>query len=285
MRALLLLLALAAAVCRAAPQVYTPDWAAAATLTAMGHPPLAMGDKPSYKQWVAEPPQPASVIDTGARYRPNRELLAQLPYNLVLDNFFYAHLRGIYPPDVPVVDALFDGGNTEPVQSWQTYVATTRRIGEAVGDRPAANAYLQRVERDLAAWGADIRAAAPAVNSYAVIQFADSRQLRLYAPNSLFRVALDLMGLKLADLGRGDRWGSRVVPLKTLAELPPDSCLIIIAPLSTLTEAGLARSYLWRRMGYGHTRCMRKLPAVWLFGGPDSIHNFARHLHQAMTRP
>ena len=106
----------------AAERVVTPNWAMASTLTAMGFPPLAMGDKRIYPLWMSDPVQPPSVVDLGERYRPNRELLAQLPLSLVFDNFFYTHLRAVYPPDVPVVDVLFDGGNEAPQQSWATYV-------------------------------------------------------------------------------------------------------------------------------------------------------------------
>ncbi|MDO4642538.1 MAG: ABC transporter substrate-binding protein [Cardiobacteriaceae bacterium] len=266
----------------AAPQVFTPNWAVASALTEMGHPPIAMGDKRIYPLWVRVPVQPESVIDAGARYQPNRELLAQLPMTLVLDNFFYAHLRAVYPPQIPAIDILFDGGNTEPEQHWQSYVDATRNVGDAIGARNEADAYLRCVENELANWGADIRQAAPHIKSYVVVQFADSRQLRIYAANSMFHVAFDLMGLQQSDLGRGDRWGNRQITLKELAQLPDDSCLLVIAPLHRMTEGELAHSYLWQRMGFGKTRCLRKLPAIWLFGGPDSIRHFADALHHAM---
>lgn len=80
----------------AAERVVTPNWAMASTLTAMGFPPLAMGDKRIYPLWMSDPVQPPSVVDLGERYRPNRELLAQLPLSLVFDNFFlYASARAV----------------------------------------------------------------------------------------------------------------------------------------------------------------------------------------------
>ena len=267
----------------AAERVVTPNWAMASTLTAMGFPPLAMGDKRIYPLWMSDPVQPPSVVDLGERYRPNRELLAQLPLSLVFDNFFYAHLRAVYPPDVPVVDVLFDGGNEAPQQSWATYVTATQQMGDAIGERAAADAYLQQVESALAAYGREVRAAAPAVRRYAVVQFADARQLRIFAPNSLFRVSLDLMGLEQADLGAGNRWGSRLVALPELAQLPEDTCLIIVGPFPRMTEVELSRSYLWQRIGFGARRCLRKVPAVWLFGGPESVALFGRYVHEAMV--
>ena len=257
MRAVLALLCAFALPLLAAERVITPDWSLASSLTAMGFPPLAMGDKRIYPVWMSDPVQPPSVVDLGERYRPNRELLAQLPFSRVVDNFFYAHLREVYPPGVPVVDVLFDGGNEAPQQSWATYVAATQKLGDAIGERAAAEGYLQRVEAALAGYGREIRAAAPEVKRYAVVQFADARQLRIFAPNSLFRVSLDLMGLEQADLGAGNRWGSRLIALPELAQLPEDTCLIIVGPFPQMTEAELARSYLWRRIGFGRERCLR----------------------------
>ena len=283
LRLLILLLCLPLLARAEPPRVMTPNWAVASVLADMGHPPLAMGDKRIYPIWASEPVQPASVIDMGARYRPNRELLAQLPMTLILDNFFYHHLRDVYPKSVAVQDIDFDAGNTEPRQSWHTYVAATRKIGDAIGDRAAADAYLQRVEKRLAGYGAEIRAAAPHVKSYAVVQFADARTLRIYAANSMFHVAFDLMGLQQSDLGIGNRWGNPQITLADLAKLPADSCLLIISPLHRMTEMELQRSYVWQRIGFGKNRCVRKLPAVWLFGGPDSIAAFSRFLHAAMV--
>ena len=142
------------------------------------------------------------------------------------------------------MDVLFDGGNEAPQQSWATYVTATQQMGDAIGERAAADAYLQQVESALAAYGREVRAAAPQVRRYAVVQFADARQLRIFAPNSLFRVSLDLMGLEQADLGAGNRWGSRLVALPELAQLPEDTCLIIVGPFPRMTEVELSRSYL-----------------------------------------
>lgn len=78
------------------PKVMTPDWGIAATLTAMGYPPVAMGDKPFYREWVGKPLIPDTTLDVGTRYQPNPEMFSQLDLDLVIDNDFYAHLRPMY---------------------------------------------------------------------------------------------------------------------------------------------------------------------------------------------
>ena len=47
--------------------------------------------------------------------------------------------------------------------------------------------------------------------------------------------------------------------------------------------AELARSYLWQRIGFGARRCLRKVPAVWLFGGPELVALFGCYVHEAMV--
>lgn len=264
------------------PRIFTPDWSIASALTEMNHPPVAMGDKRIYPQWSHRPIQPESVIDIGARYQPNRELLAQIPFDMVLFNFFYAHLAPVYPEDVPQIDVLFDGDNKEEMQHWATYQAATRKIGQAIGYPQIAEDYLSRTEKQLAQWGMEIRRNAPEIDRYAVVQFGSPRELRIYASNSMFRVAFDLMGLKQVDLGVGNRWGNRLIALTELAKLPERTCLIVISPFTDMTKNELRQSYLWQRLGFGKSRCMRVLPAVWLFGGPDSISHFAEFLNEAM---
>lgn len=265
------------------PQIVSPDWSIASALTAIGYPPLAMGDKRIYPLWVRVPPQPETVIDLGARYQPNRELLAQLSIDKVLSLPFYAHLQSVFPANIPQEDILFDGGNTETHQHWHTYVTAARQIGVAVGDSAVTERYLRQVEDSLKQYGREIRQAAPEVESYATVLFADARQLRIYASNSMFHVAFELMGLKQSDLGVGDRWGNLQISLKDLAKLPPKTCLLILGPFHRMTEVELKQSYTWRRIGFGTERCVRKMPAVWLFGGIDTIEHFARDLHRAMV--
>ena len=72
-----------------------------------------------------------------------------------------------------------------------------------------------------------------------------------------------------ADLGAGNRWGSRLVALPELAQLPEDTCLIIVGPFPRMTEVELSRSYLWQRIDFGARRCLRKVPggvAFWRAG-------------------
>ncbi|WP_261863422.1 hypothetical protein [Psychrobacter sp. JCM 18900] len=50
--------------------IVSPDWGNAATLTAMGHAPIATGDVRVWDRWVGSPKLPTSITDLGIRYQP-----------------------------------------------------------------------------------------------------------------------------------------------------------------------------------------------------------------------
>lgn len=260
--------------------VVTPDWGIAATMGGMKLDPLATGDMHSYPLWVDEP-KLAQTINWGARYFPNRELLAGLNYDLVFDLPFYFHLRPLYQGK-PVYHIAFKGEDDFATAHWDSYAAATIKIGELMNGKAQAEKFVQESERALLQWGKEILQHPSHPKSYAVVQFSDSRNFRIYAENSLFHATLEKMGLQMATLGKGGQWGNIPMKLADLAKLPQDTCLLIIAPFSPISEAELNRSYLWKRMGFKDQRCVHKLPPVWVFGGMDSVLRFGRFLHQAI---
>lgn len=260
------------------PVVVTPDWGIAATLTAMGYPPIATGDIRVYPQWVDDPKLPDSVVDLGIRYQPNAELVAQLDVDLVLDNFFYEHIRPIYG-DTPAVSVTFmsEGPNAK----WEDFAKPTRQLGELISQPEAAEQYLLRVQSQLRAAGETLAARHPDLNKVAVVQFADSNNLRMYSYNSLFQVALNNMGLQLEAIGDGNTWGFVPIHLGDLAKLDADTCLIVIEPVSPMLQAELADNLVWQRLGFGASRCMAVVAPIWIYGGSSSLVTFANRLQEA----
>ncbi|MBE0446431.1 ABC transporter substrate-binding protein, partial [Psychrobacter sp. FME5] len=109
-----------------APKVMTPDWGIAAMLTAMGYPPVAMGDKPFYREWVGKPLIPDTTLDVGTRYQPNPEMFSQLDLDLVIDNAFYAHLRPMYG-DLPIHSIELTSPNK--IAKWEDFIEPTLELG------------------------------------------------------------------------------------------------------------------------------------------------------------
>lgn len=263
-------------------RVLTPDWSIASVLIAIGLPPVAMGDVKSYQDWSRYPAVPASVMDLGARFSPNPELMAQLSPDLVIDNDFYQHLRPMYG------DAVVQSVNLNTdVKSltWQDYAKHTEQIGELVQRGEQAKQYIQQSEWQIGELGRQF-ASRQSIKKLAVVQFASATQLRMYAKNSLFEPTLTKMGLSLYTIADGNAWGFVDAKLMDLAQLEPDVCLVVIEPFSAMLQAELAKNALWQQLKFGQTgdggRCMMILPPTWISGALPSMVGFAQDLANAV---
>lgn len=267
------------------PNVVSPDWGVTATLIAMGHPPIATGDTRVWDQWVAEPKLPASVHDLGIRYLPNAELAAQLPVDLIVDNFFYEHSRGIYG-DIPAQTVMFAGKGDNA--KWSDYVEPTRQLGEVIDKPQQAERYIDESRQRISAAGEKLQQRYPDVKKFAVVQFADANNMRMYSNNSLFNVVLNQMGGQLVALDKGNEWGFVPIQMGDLAQLDSDVCLLVIRPFNAITQKQIESSLVWQRLGYGldtdstdNSRCMAILPPVWIYGGMASLTSLADNLVSA----
>lgn len=153
-------------------KIITPDWAVASTLTAMGYPPLAIGDTKTYQQWVAEPRLPADIIDLGARFAPNPERLAQLKPDIIIDNDFYAHLRPLYGNTPHTAVSFAPKGE---LATWQDYVTPTKQLGEIIHQPEKAEQFLAQSKQRLGELGTTFRQKNPTIKKIAVAQFSDSK--------------------------------------------------------------------------------------------------------------
>ncbi len=269
------------------PRVMTPDWGIAATLTGMGYPPVAMGDKSIYKEWVGKPTIPAMTKDVGTRYQPNPEMFSQLNIDVVIDNSFYEHLRPMYG-DLPIHSIALESSNK--IATWEDFIESTLKLGDYIDQPQAAQEYLDNSKNDIKQAGQVFRTRHPHIKKLAVVQFADTNNLRMFSYNSLFQPALNEMGLKLEALADGNQWGFAPIMLGDLAQLDDDTCLVVIEPLSELLKIELKDSLVWQRLNYSfdtnrHSsnkgRCMTLLPPTWNNSGIASMSVLAERLTNA----
>lgn len=259
------------------------DWGVASTLTAIGVPVLATGDLHSYPKWVMTPALPASTLDMGSRFSPNPELLAQMPIDTIIDTDFYQHLRSMYG-DAHHISFVVEGvkhgsdGTPKTIANWEEYAGAVASLGQQLGHHDGALAYLEAAKAQMIRHGQTFKTATPHIKKLAIAQFSDSKNLRLYANNSLFKPATELMGVELATLGVGNAWGYADLTLGELSELDDETCLIVIEPFSPMLQAELSDTALWQRLGFGKERCFAILPPVWTFGGVPSMVGFAESL-------
>ena len=253
-------------------RVVSPDWGNAATLTAMGYAPVATGDVRMWDRWVDTPNLPADITDLGIRYQPNAELIAQMPIDMVIDNPFYEHARNLYG-DVPAESVMFAAQGE--VATWADYTEPTRKLGALIEQPDAAEDYIKQSKQAIAKAGAQLQARYPKVKTFAVVQFSDANNVRMFVNNSLFKPAFEIMGKELAVLGEGNGFGFVPKRVGDLAQLDDEVCLLIVDPLSPITRAEIKDSLIWQRLGYGQTRCMGELSPVWIYGGMSSLVSLA----------
>lgn len=267
------------------PKILALDWGVAGTLTAMGVPPVATGDLAGYPDWAVSPALPDTVLDMGSRFSPNPELLAQMPIDIIIDTDFYQHLRSKYG-NVRHINFVVEGDKTNldgtPKERyfWDDYAGAVVKLGDDIGHKDKAVAYVANAKQAIIAHGATFKAHNPNYPKLAIVQFADSKNLRLYTPNSLFAPVAELMGVELVTMGIANPWGYANLSLHDLAKLDNDTCLIVIEPFSPMLQSELANTALWQRLGFGKNgeRCMAVLPPVWTFGGVPSMVGFSEQL-------
>lgn len=261
--------------------IASPDWGNAATLTAMGHAPIATGDVRVWDRWVGSPKLPASITDLGIRYQPNAELIAQLPVDMVIDNYFYEHARNLYG-DVPA-ESVMSAAKGETA-TWADYTEPTRELGMLIDNPKMAEDYIVQSQKDIQLASQQFQQRYPKAKKFAVVQFADANNMRMYVANSLFQPALEQMGRELVVLGKGNQWGFVPIRMGDLAQLDDETCLLIIDPLSPITRAEIDDSLIWQRLDYGNTRCVGELPPVWIYGGMSSLVSLANNLSEVSLK-
>lgn len=140
----LLVLFLIPAPIQAAPRVATSDWSTAETLTAMGHPPISVGDKRAYGNWVSYPPLPKTTLDAGLRFQPNLERLYQIKPDMFIQSPWFAHLKPQFEKVAPVREISFAG---DKGIAYPQTLAATRELGSIIGDKTAAERLIQQTEK------------------------------------------------------------------------------------------------------------------------------------------
>ncbi|ABN75088.1 ABC-type Fe3+-hydroxamate transport system, periplasmic component; FhuD [Actinobacillus pleuropneumoniae serovar 5b str. L20] len=249
----------------------TLDWTVAETLIALGEKPVAVGDVKSYQQWVGEPALPNDTLDLGVRMQPNPELILTLKqgdHDLhFINSSFYAQATATLEPfsSVTLVDFYTEG------DAWQNIVNASRKVA-FIADKQAEfealmTSYWQKID--------EIR---PLVQPYlerpiALVQFIDTRHLRIYAANSPFGAVLSQLGFHNAWSGSQNAWGFETIDVTQLAKLAPNSRLVVVKPYPANIGSALRYNTLWQHLAMAKDPLI--LPAVWTFGGIPSAQRFA----------
>ena len=264
---------------QAAPRIATSDWSVAETLTAMKLPPIGVGDKRAYQFWVSQPALPDQTLDAGLRFQPNLERLYQLKPDRFIQSSWFAHLKPQFEQIAPVSE--LDFADDKGIRFEHT-VAATRTLGKMVGAEAAAE---QLIRSSLQSLVQARHAVAPyRSRPLAVVQFIDSRHLRIYGESSLYHAVMNQLGLQNAWRGESNAWGFANIPLTRLAQLPPGTLLIIVPPHPPLLHSALQKNAIWQRLPFAQSANRRVLERSWSYGALPSMTHFAGQLAEYLPK-
>lgn len=250
----------------------TVDWSVAETLIALGQPPLAVGDVKSYETWVMSPELPKNTLDLGIRLQPNMERIAALPHfaqaqslTFIHSNFYAALNEKLTPYGKVHNVEFYKAGN-----AWENVVAATQEIGRIIGKPEAVQQLLDDYSQNIAHFRPLV---APFTDRpVALVQFIDTRHLRIYGENSLLGAVIQQLGFKNAYLPEVNYWGFQNIDITELAKLPKNTRFVVIKPYPNNIAAALTHNTLWQQLPLAKEPLI--LPAVWTFGAIPSAQRF-----------
>lgn len=259
----------------APPRLATVDWGIAQNLTAMGAPPIAVGQRAGYQTWVGSPPLPPGTRGLGLRAQPNMEMLAQLKPDRILITKMYASEQGSLSRVAPVsvVDVYFTPGGV-----WHNTVSSVQKLGRITHRPAAASDLIRRTEQNIRRAATRLPDNPPPI---LLLQLVDAQHVRVYGQRSLIDATMRRMGVTNAWHGKTTRWGMAVVPLRRLADIKHGR-VAVMGPVPVGVAEQVASSRVWSSLPVVQNAPVLYLPAVWSFGGLPSASRFAGLLADAL---
>ncbi|MDR5867389.1 ABC transporter substrate-binding protein [Halomonas koreensis] len=258
----------------AEPRLATLDWSQAETLVALGAPPRAAAQVDAYHAWVDEPSLPESTLDLGLRSQPNLERLADLAPDRILISPRFANLTPRLERIAPVEAlALFSPGR----DTWTEIHEFTRTLGELARRPEAATRLIEETEARIDSLRERLDGDEPPL---VIVQFMDSRHVRVFGASGLFQAVLDRLDLDNAWTGNTNAWGFSLVGIEALAGL--DARLVVVEPYPAGVREALDDSGLWRHLVETSRGAPIVLPPIWSFGALPSASRFAELLVTAL---
>jgi ABC-type Fe3+-hydroxamate transport system substrate-binding protein len=261
-------------------RIVSLDYGLAETLLAMGVTPIAIAEADEWAGWVVEPALSAGVINLGTALEANVELLHALKPDLILTSPYLARIR-------PMLERIartetFAINTPEPGTPYERSVVATHRLGGMLARQAEAEALIAGSAALMAATRQ--RLAPHADAPLLVVNFMDTRHVRVYGAKSLFNDVIERCGLANAWRGETNYWGFATVGIEQLADAA-GARLIYLEPIAPDVLASLARSPLWNSLPFVRAGRVQRIPAALMFGMLPSAMRFARLLGDSLTRP
>ena len=258
-----------------ANRIVAIDWTHVETLLALGVTPLGIAQKQDYNAWVKEPKIPNGVLDLGLRTQPNLELLAELAPTQILISPMFSVLTSQLQKIAKVTEiGLYKKGNV----NWQAMESMTRELAMNIGVEKEAERFILQKRDEILALKQQVPSDLPPV---LMVQFMDANHLRVFGDNSLYKTAVNELGIESAWQGTTNQWGFSLVGINELVGI--DAQIVVIEPLPIGTESALEHNELWQFMSKESNYPVLRMPAVWSFGALSSATRFADLFVRALS--
>lgn len=251
------------------------DWTHAETLLALGVIPLGIAQKQDYSAWVKEPKIPSDVLDLGLRTQPNLELLAELAPTQI----FISPMFSVLTPQLQKITKVTEIGLYKKGDvNWQAMESMTRELAINIGVEKEAERFILQKRDEILKLKQQVPNDSPPV---LIVQFMDANHLRVFGDNSLYKTAVNELGIESAWQGTTNQWGFSLAGINELVGI--EAQIVVIEPLPIGTESALERNQLWQFMIQQSSHPVLRMPAVWSFGALPSTTRFAQLFVQSLS--
>ncbi|XKH00293.1 iron-siderophore ABC transporter substrate-binding protein [Marinobacter nauticus] len=260
-------------------RVVALNWAATEALLLLGVTPVGVADLEGYGHWVQEPALPESgVANVGTRVAPSLEAIAELEPDLIVTSAEMAPAAGLLNRIAPTyVISVYREGKDAFDQARKMLLT----LGDILDRQERAEDVMADIEHTLAEQRTRLAGADLPRRPVALVNFLDSRHVRIYAPNGLYQTALKALELPNAWPHAGNFWGFSVVGLEALAD-HPEARLVALSPTPPGLKQTLAESPFWTYLPAVQRDQVYQMDPVWPFGGAYQVKRLAVYLTDAL---
>ncbi|SON56677.1 Iron(III)-hydroxamate-binding protein FhuD [Hartmannibacter diazotrophicus] len=254
-------------------RVVSMDYGLAQTLIEIGLPLVGLVSTEDWPLWAVEPALPAGIVNIGGQTQPNLEQIARLRPDLIVSTPYLETMRVRLETIAPVESfAIHDVGGPP----YPHIVEETRRLGDLLGRTREADNLIAQTQSALAE--ARIRCKPLREAPLVIINFLDTRHIRVYGTGGNIGDTLDALGLKNGWTGETNSWGFATAGYEDLAGVLPGSRLIVMDPVPPDVFPSLSGSPLWQSLPFSRDGGISRMPVVLMFGTLPSMTRLARFL-------
>ncbi|WP_183898708.1 iron-siderophore ABC transporter substrate-binding protein [Rhizobium metallidurans] len=262
-------------------RIVSLDYGLSSTLLSLGLPPVGISDLADWSRWVVEPAMPASVVDIGSSFEVNLEILAQLKPDIILTTPYLDELQPRLKPYGKIVRLEIFTPDSGPVLG--SAIAATRKLSAEIGREREAEAFLQQSETFFERCRQ--RLAGKDIPPIALVNFMDSRHVRIYSNPGLFHGVLERLGVPNAWTKQSNFWGFETIGIEELAKITdPNARLVAFDPVPPDVLPKLAESPLWNRLPFARPGQLSILAPALMFGMVNEAVRFAGLLTDLLER-